>query len=199
MGVFGDRWTNNNELKSCNETKGDTTEPQPTRCRHQRDIKKTFAGRDKWLLRMRTLLHRNTDRFHLFIRRTSHESLFHKSCITHHPNCHPQRKDTCRRHLPSGKTELCGYHHWAHAEQNISISSLAPYNKTECLTTYTEETSHTNNLTKKKYSTTTIMSHALEKTQKKNATCVQQFRTTIILPIILLSLKERPPRTNKLN
>ena len=48
------------------------------------------------------------------------------------------------------KTEFCGYHHWAHAEQNISISSLAPYNKTECLTTYTEETSHTtNNLTKK--------------------------------------------------
>ena len=49
----------------------------------------------------------------------------------------------------------------------------------------------------KKYSTTTIMSHPLEKTQKnRNPTCVQQFRTTIILPIILLSLKERPPRTN---
>ena len=92
MGVFGDRWTNNNELKSCSETKSDTTEPQPTRCRLQRDKKKTFAGRDKWLLQMRTLLHRNTDRFHLFILRASHESLFHKSCITHHPNCHPQEE-----------------------------------------------------------------------------------------------------------
>ena len=40
MGVSGDRWTNNNELKSCSETKGDTTEPQPTSCRLQRDKKK---------------------------------------------------------------------------------------------------------------------------------------------------------------
>ena len=39
------------------------------------------------------------------------------------------------------KTELCGDHHWANAKQNIS--NLAPCSKTESLTTYTDETSHT--------------------------------------------------------
>ena len=70
------------------------------------------------------------------------------------------------------KAELCECHHWAHAEQNIS--SLAPYSKTECLTTYTEETSHTtNNLTKqitKQQSCHTPWKNA----KNRNPTCVQQ-------------------------
>ena len=85
MGVFGDPWTTNiNELKSCSETQSNTTERHPTSCRLQRDKKKKFAGRDKWPADATCCIAH--DLFHLFILRTSHESLFHKSCITQHPN-----------------------------------------------------------------------------------------------------------------
>ena len=77
-------------------------------------------------------------------------------------------------------------------------SSLAPYNKTECLTTYTEETNHTTNNPTKQTTQPQQSCHTLWKKRKRTATPLvfKQFRTTIIFPIILLSLKERPPRTN---
>ena len=97
MGVFGDPWTNNDELKSFSETQSNTTEPHPTSCKFQGG--KKIAGRDKWNMRMRALLHRTRIHSTNFILRTSHESQFPTSGNTHHPNCHPQRKDTRTPHL----------------------------------------------------------------------------------------------------
>ena len=120
-------------------TKNNTVEPHPTSCKLQR-IWKNLAGRDKWLLGMRTVLQRtqasNFTRISLpYVGQhtTPTVTLRGRTRIFH----------TWRKHPPSGKTESSGYHHLAHVEQ--IISSLAPNNKTECLTTNTEETSHTTN------------------------------------------------------
>ena len=50
-------------------------------------------------MRMRALLHRTRIHSTNFILWTSHESQFPTSGNTHHPNCHPQRKDTKTPHL----------------------------------------------------------------------------------------------------
>ena len=172
MGVFGDPWSHN---KAPNHVaKHKATQPNRTQLHANfSEIKKKL----QWHGLVPLIL------------RTSHTSLFRTSGVTHHPNCHPQMKDTeihtWRVHPPLGKTESCGYHHLAHVEQNIS--SLAPYNKTKCQTTYTEDTSRTTNHLTKQITKQQQSCHALWKNAKNNNTiCVQQIWTTIILPIILL-------------
>ena len=95
--TLGLKIMNSSRSAKHNETQLSRTQLQANFSELQKNS--TFAGRDQWLLRVRPLLHRNTDWFHLFVLRTSHESLFRTLGVTQHPNCHPKRKDTKIPHL----------------------------------------------------------------------------------------------------
>ena len=108
------------------------------------EIKQNLAGKDEWLLGMLTLVHRT---------RPSNLTRISVPYLEHHTP--PQLSPSEEGHgnsTPDGCTRLQGkrnlvdiiiWHMW-----NRTFW-LAPYSKTKCQTTYTEETGHTtNHLTK---------------------------------------------------
>ena len=158
-----------------------TTEPHSTSCRLQGDEKKKLQQHGLVPL----------------ILRTSHTSLFRTSGVTHHPNW---RKDT-RNSTPDGCTRL-------QKKRNcVDIIIGHVRNRTSQALHHTIKRS-VRQLTRKKQAIppTTLPNKLLNNNSHETPTgknaknddtiCVQQIWTTIILPIILQSLKQLPPRTN---
>ena len=127
--------------------------------------------------------------------RTPQESLFPTSGIT--PQLSPSEEGHGKS-TPDGCTRLQGRRNLVHIiiwHMWNRTFGRAPYSKTKCLTANTGETSHTtNNPTKQTTERQSCLTHS--KCKRRNPTCVQQIWTTLLLPIVLLSLWERLRRPN---